>query len=159
MSAIVPNEGIEVSQELVECLEQTLAEMESQQLATQQLLSDTLDELESLYCELEAKSEELRELQAEDLEFEAPAPPGPQTESQAMRLVENERDELASQLRQLQSELEQLTAAAQEPTTAPTPSTDDLQTLQQLATPGAANVHAPFAELREDLQAADDQPE
>lgn len=158
-STNITNEGAIVSQELIECLEQTLAEMESQQLATQQLLNDTLEELECLYCEFEAKSQELRELQAEDLEFSpAPAQAADATAvpGEALQMVQEERDALERQLQELQAEVEDAVSPEQ-PTSAPAATeseTVDECESASIDVPFAENIHARFERLRQQLAAS-----
>ncbi|MCA9173001.1 MAG: hypothetical protein KDB14_00730 [Planctomycetales bacterium] len=134
--------------EMVELLERTVAELEAQQLTTQQLLGEALGELEVLYAELEEQAQLLA-----DFEPEAGAGGGAAEHPDQDRLEQElanalrDREHLESQMIRLQREVEQLVASASgvENGDAAPLETD----LSHLAVPGATLVRAPFDQLRQ----------
>lgn len=134
------------NQEQCELLEQTLAELEAQQFAAQQLINDAVNELECLYGEIRAQGEQLAAACGAQPSHTPPAE-NPQRAAE-FELLQRERDLLEMQLLRMAQEMEQMEEGAAD---APELENGNVKTARDsIATesPAASALRAPFEALR-----------
>ena len=161
-----------MDQDHKENIERTIVELETQQMAVQQLVAEALDDLDLVYSELEEQARLIAESgpsvdgAGEDVsDATAAASKELQTLQDDIATLQEERRELENQLSQLRQQLEEELEAGHEAGSAAEIVGDAVRSSQSnsrptsplvnsMPVPNSAAIHAPFDRLREALSAS-----